>query len=323
MMPMLKRFLVVGLLGLAGWIGVPGSAHAAVTCQVNTNPATLAFGTLSLPLNSNTSSTTVSVQCQRSNKNDSTVATMCIGAESDVSPRVMNRTAAPASTLNFDFYSDAAYSQVVGFTYNASATINMPSLNTPVAVPITLYAKMSAIQPATTPGSYQYLASNAVYGFSETANANCNGVPLGGNFTLIATATLLGSCTISASPLNFGTQTSLAANIDAQTSLTITCTNGTPYTVKLDGGTAAAFNPRKLYLNGSGPQTVNYNLYTDTGRTTVWGIGGGSGSTQTGNGTGNGQGNPQTLVVYGRVPAQAGGWTAGTYKDTVTATVEF
>ena len=49
----------------------------------------------------------------------------------------------------------------------------------------------------------------------------------------------------------------------------------------------------------SGAATVNYTLYSDSGRTTVWGntIG-----TDTVAGTGNGA--AQTLTVYGRVPPQ-------------------
>src|SRR5262249_55107081 len=117
------------------------------------------------------------------------------------------------------------------------------------------------------------------------------------SFTVSVTITA--TCTInSASTLNFGTQGVLGANVDQTSTIQVTCTNTTPYNIGLDAGTGtgATVTTRKLTSGGA---TVNYTLYSDSGRTTVWGntIG-----TNTVAGTGNGSG--QNYTVYGRIPAQ-------------------
>lgn len=320
---MIHRHLLAAVLGLLCWMLMPGIAHAAITCDVNTDPADLNFGTLTLPLNSNTTSTSVTVSCMRGNNGDRNQVLMCVGTDSNLSPRLMNNTTAPPGTLSYDVYSDAAYSQIVNYTYNASKAIGLPQKDVWYSGSIVLYGRLTANQLITTPGAYLHQVTNAVFGYSDATNANCaTNVSLGGTYTLRATATLQGSCMISAQTLNFGTHNTLNVVRDAQANLTVTCTNGTPYTVKLDGGRAANVNARRMYLNGIGPPTIAYNLYTNSARTTIWGTGGGSGSTVLGNGTGSGQGTPQTLTVYGRVPTTPT-FVAGAYTDVVTATVEF
>lgn len=61
---------------------------------------------------------------------------------------------------------------------------------------------------------------------------------------------------------------------------------------------------------------LSYALYQDTGRTTVWGNTGGTGVANTGTGTQN------ALTVYGAVAAGQA-VPAGSYSDTVVATVTF
>lgn len=318
------RAVFVVVLALLSWLALPGSAHAAITCDVVDDPAELAFGTLNLPLNQNTTSTEIGVRCMRSQNNDSNRVLMCLGTEANTSPRTMNRITGPADTLTYNYYSDPGYSQVVNYTNNASATINLPQRNVWYSANVRLYGRLSANQLDTTPGDYLHQINNAVYGYSGAGNANCAmNVNPAGTYVLRATAKLQGSCTIAAQPLNFGNHNNLSVARDAQTSLTVTCTNGTPYTVKLDGGRSGSFNPRRMSLNGMlGGPTIDYNLYTDAARSLVWGVGGGNGNTVLGQGTGNGQGNPQVLTVYGRVPPVAS-FIAGAYRDTVTATVEY
>jgi spore coat protein U-like protein len=62
----------------------------------------------------------------------------------------------------------------------------------------------------------------------------------------------------------------LTANVDNTFTLNVQCTNTTPYHIGLDAGTgtAATVAVRKM-TNGS--NTINYSLYTDSTRTTVWG----------------------------------------------------
>lgn len=116
--------------------------------------------------------------------------------------------------------------------------------------------------------------------------------------------------------LDFGTQGPLTANIDQTTTLTVTCTTSAPYNVGLDAGTNSSGNVANRAMN-NGAVKVAYQLYSDNGRTKVWGntIG-----TDTLAGTGNGA--AQTLTVYGRVPPQTTP-AAGVYTDTVNVTVTY
>src|SRR6516164_6456066 len=97
--------------------------------------------------------------------------------------------------------------------------------------------------------------------------------------------TLTSSCVInSASTLNFGSQGVLTANVDNTSTLQVQCTNTTPYNIGLDAGTGsgATMAARKMTSGGA---TVTYSLYSDSGRSTVWGN---TVGTDTVPGTGNG-----------------------------------
>ena len=135
--------------------------------------------------------------------------------------------------------------------------------------------------------------------------------------TFTATITLAATCLInSASALNFGSAGVLTANVDQTSTIAVQCTNTTPYNIGLDAGTGtgATVAVRKL---STGSATVNYTLYSDSGRTTIWGN---TVSTDTVAATGNGA--SQSYTVYGRVPAQTTP-APGTYTDTVTVTVTY
>lgn len=135
------------------------------------------------------------------------------------------------------------------------------------------------------------------------------------NFTVQVTITA--SCTInSAATLNFGSQGVLAANVDQTSTIQVQCTNTTPYNIGLDAGTGsgATVAVRKMTSGGA---TVNYTLYSDSGRTTVWGN---TVGTDTVAATGNGA--AQAYTVYGRVPSQTTP-APGTYTDTITVTVTY
>ena len=129
--------------------------------------------------------------------------------------------------------------------------------------------------------------------------------------------TITATCIVnSASTLDFGSQGVLSANVDQTSTIQVTCTNTTPYNIGLNAGTGtgATVATRKMT---SGANTVNYTLYSNSGRTTVWGN---TVSTDTVAGTGNG--STQSYTVYGRVPAQTSP-VPGTYADTITVTVTY
>jgi spore coat protein U-like protein len=141
-----------------------------------------------------------------------------------------------------------------------------------------------------------------------------------GNYQV--SATVVSSCTVSGTQLNFGTTIdplNTSVPVDATSTLTAVCTNTTPYSVSLDAGVnaggAANFGARAM---NSGANLLGYQLYLDAGRATVWGNGTGGTSPVAGTGTGS----SQSLTIYGRLPALTG-TRPGTYSDTVTVTITY
>ncbi|NMG35433.1 fimbrial major subunit CsuA/B family protein [Azoarcus sp. TTM-91] len=131
--------------------------------------------------------------------------------------------------------------------------------------------------------------------------------------TFSVTATVLANCIVSASPLAFGNYSSL--QLDATTTVTVTCTSGTTYNVGLDAGIGSGATVTTRRMSGVG--TLNYTLYSDSARTTVFGNTVGTNTVAA-----TGTGSAQPLTVYGRIP---GGQypAAGSYTDTITVTVTY
>ena len=135
--------------------------------------------------------------------------------------------------------------------------------------------------------------------------------------TMPVRITIQNACNIATTApttLDFATQGPLVANVDQTATITVTCTTGALYNVGLDGGGGGNINARRM-INGT--NTVGYQLYSNSGRTAVWGT---TIGTDTVAGTGNGI--AQTLSVYGRVPAQTTP-PAAVYNDTVNVTVTY
>ena len=85
---------------------------------------------------------------------------------------------------------------------------------------------------------------------------------------LPVTATVLATCIVVATPLIFGNYS--AAQVDAQAALTVTCTLGTPFVVRLDAGAGAGATIAARQLS-FGANTLAYSLYRDAARTQNWG----------------------------------------------------
>lgn len=137
--------------------------------------------------------------------------------------------------------------------------------------------------------------------------------------TFDVTLKIIADCTIAANPLDFGqSQGVLASNVNVNTTLSVTCTNTTPYNIGLNAGTGSGSTTAARLMSGTGANTstIAYSLFQAAG-TTNWGNVQG---TDTKSGTGNG--TAQTLTVYGQIPAQNTP-QPDTYKSTITATVYF
>jgi spore coat protein U-like protein len=135
--------------------------------------------------------------------------------------------------------------------------------------------------------------------------------------TFTVQMTVTSSCVInSSSTLSFGSQGVLVANVDNTSTIQVQCTNTTPYNIGLDAGTGtgATVTTRKMT---NGANTINYSLYSDSGRATVWGNTIGTNTVAA-----TGSGASQSYTVYGRVPPQTTP-AAATYTDTITVTVTY
>ena len=166
------------------------------------------------------------------------------------------------------------------------------------------------------------LAGARAAGYTLIASAAAFATPaLAGttSSTLNVDATVTANCTVSTSAIAFGNVNPISgANVDATGGISVTCTNGTSWTAAagVGSGTGASFAARRM---SDGSNLLSYNIYTDSGRTTVWGDG--TGSTATIGNTGSG--SAQAVTIYGRVASGQTSVPPGDYDDTVSVTVTY
>lgn len=134
---------------------------------------------------------------------------------------------------------------------------------------------------------------------------------------------LLATCTVSATTVAFGSYNPFnASNTDSTGTISVACSGLgvlVNYTIKLSTGGSGSYSPRRM---SSGGNTLNYNLYTTSGRTTTWGDGtGGTGTISDGYTLSIGT-TTRPYTVYGRVPALQN-VRSGAYTDTITVTVDY
>jgi spore coat protein U-like protein len=144
-----------------------------------------------------------------------------------------------------------------------------------------------------------------------------------------ANATCIGvgcTCSASAGTLNFGSYAPLVGTqVDNSLTVSVTCSALAvgaivAYAVALDAGLYGTLATRKL---SNGTHNLNYNLYTDSGRTTIWGDGTGGTSTISDNYTMALVTNTtRNYTTYGRIFSSQN-VSAGSYGDTITITVTF
>lgn len=134
--------------------------------------------------------------------------------------------------------------------------------------------------------------------------------------TFLVSANVLSFCAVTALPLAFGNYT--GTQLDGSTTVAVTCTAGTTYSVGLSAGTSAGntITARRM-VRATGTELLNYGLFTDTGRATNWGD-----TPATNAIAGTGSGLPQTLTVYGRIPASQT-LVIGAFSDLITVNVTY
>lgn len=135
--------------------------------------------------------------------------------------------------------------------------------------------------------------------------------------TFAVTATVVASCDVVAQDLAFGNYDPVSPTpLDAATTMSVFCTNGTTYTVALNPGIGAGATVAARRMTNGG-DTLTYSLYQDAARANVWGQTIGTNTV-----AGTGSGAPQALDVYGRAPINQTA-PAGAYVDTITVTVTY
>jgi len=137
---------------------------------------------------------------------------------------------------------------------------------------------------------------------------------------LFSPGTVSALCTVSTSPADFGSYNVLLPSAhDIVTSITVDCNETPPPDVTIAIGpspNSGGFDPRQMKL-ASGSEFINYNLYTDSGRTQIWGDGSGSTFTLTDKVF---RRAPWIATVYGRIPPEQN-VSIGTYNETLTVTI--
>jgi spore coat protein U-like protein len=126
------------------------------------------------------------------------------------------------------------------------------------------------------------------------------------------------NCIISTTAVSFGVYDVFSGTAtDSTGTITFRCTGNASVTINLNKGTSTTFTPRVLT---SGSSTLNYNLYTDAARSTIWGDTTGGTSRYS---NANPANNTNIVVtVYGRITSGQD-VSAGSYSDTITATINF
>jgi spore coat protein U-like protein len=305
-----------------------GGGERALAQSCSITPANGAYGAVDILSGAvDDTTTTYTVSC--SGTANQTVR-LCIeiggGSQTNGAGQRVLRTG--ANDLLHELYSDAARTTILG-SWGSVITAYTPS---PVGLThnlalgaggsannvFTLYGRVQANQQTKPPGSYTWSSSASPgirYGY-----AGASSCPTGGGTATSGgstwTATISANCLVSATNISFGSVAALTSIIDATGTVTVQCTNTTPYNVGLNAGTGsgATVTTRKMT---SGASTINYSLYRNSCCSQVWGVTIGTNTV-----SGTGAGNNQNLTVYGRIPVQTTP-NPGLYTDTITVTVTY
>ena len=122
-------------------------------------------------------------------------------------------------------------------------------------------------------------------------------------------------CTITAGDLTFPNTGMIDHNVDTTAALNVLCTDESPYAIGLSAGANAGGDTGARKLIGPGGRTVDYQLYTSGGFSTIWGNDMGVDTVDNEEAE-----ESNDYTIHARVPTGQN-VPAGEYTDTVTATV--
>jgi spore coat protein U-like protein len=126
------------------------------------------------------------------------------------------------------------------------------------------------------------------------------------------------ACTVTTTAANFGNYNVFTTTtVNTTGTIRVTCSPRANIQIAIGASpNSGGFNPRSMKLT-TGTDLLNYNLYTNSARTTIWGDGTSGTSVVIVNNVSN-----TTRTVYGRIPALQD-VRAGSYSETLTVTVTY
>jgi len=133
--------------------------------------------------------------------------------------------------------------------------------------------------------------------------------------TMTVSATVEESCHLDARPMVFGEIANERGSVEAHSSVVLSCTPATSYSVTIDDGRNGANGVRRM-ADASGMNFLAYELYSDPTRSRRWGTSEASAVSAVAPVSGHVE-----LPVYARL--EVGRSAAGRYDDVVTVTVTF
>lgn len=312
--------LIAGVVLLAGL----GQAHAQI-CNFSID--NLNFGNIDVTANTSaTTSGTYSASCNLivlpALRTCPNVGAGTSGGDASGDPRYLT---SGSNQLQYNLYSDVGHTTVWGsrlWAGSAPPTDITTVMLTTGSTSRTMFARIPAGQQAVPPGTYtSSFAGHTAITYQAylplTGPPNCATLANpSGTASFTVTATIVASCSVSATTLDFGSTGILLANVHSSNTLSVTCSNTVPYSISLNGGLSGATDPTQRKMTRSA-EAVTYALYRDAARSQPWGS---TVGTDTASGTGSGF--AQGLTVYGRVPPQPTP-SPGTYTDTIVITVAY
>ena len=150
-----------------------------------------------------------------------------------------------------------------------------------------------------------------------SANAASTNSPQTADFTV--SITIENDCTITADNINFGTVSEVNTAHTASGQVHVTCSSQGQIDVTLNAGTGTGSSLASRQMDDGAGNAISYNLYNDSGHTTI----SGDGTTGSKLFSGTSTGAQQDLDVYAQTDASQGVKPVGSYSSTVTATVTF
>ena len=137
---------------------------------------------------------------------------------------------------------------------------------------------MRRIEPAAPPAAHGTRALRAIGSSTSVATAIVLGLACraanAGSATanLRVTATVQSACTASADPMAFATYTTGGGPVAGAAAITVRCPLGLAFKVALDPGATPGGSIRQRLLS-NGSQSLEYNLYTASDLSSIWGDG--------------------------------------------------